>query len=232
MASATHLTLLAASWTLYGLIHSALACPASKAWFSAHFPNQFRAYRLLFNLAAGLLLVPPLWLLFSYPGAALWYWPQGLGWIADAAALAAVAGFLWSMKAYDSSEFIGFRQLRQPSAGLDRPAPMRLSWAHRFVRHPWYFSGLVIFWTREMNAALLLTALILTLYIVVGSRREESDLITRYGEQYREYQRRVPALIPVPWRYLSAGEAQDILNMGTKAESNRDGARGGRAGLG
>ncbi len=216
MAAATHLLLLAASWCLYGLIHSGLACPAAKFWFKTRFPHRFRAYRLLFNLVAGLLLVPPLWLLFSYPGAALWQWPQVAGWIADAAALAALAGFLWSMKIYDSGEFLGLRQLRQASSEPDRPAPLRLSRAHRLVRHPWYSFGLVILWTREMNAALLVTALILTLYIVVGSRREENDLIERYGEQYREYRRRVPAFIPTPWRYLSTREAQDILDMAGK----------------
>lgn len=211
MAASTHLALLAVSWMLYGLIHSALARPAAKAWFRARFPRQFPAYRLLFNLLAGLLLVPPLWLLFSFPGEALWRWPRVLGWIADAAALAAVAGFVWSMKIYDSGEFLGLRQLRQTSADLDRPPPLRLSLAHRFVRHPWYFFGLVIIWSREMNAALLVTAAILTLYIAAGSRREENDLVSRYGQPYREYRKRVPALIPLPWRYLSARQAQDLL---------------------
>jgi len=216
MATATHLILLGASWALYGLIHSALARPASKAWFRTRFPHRFRAYRLLFNLLAALLLGPPLWLLFSYPGEVLWRWPQGVGWFADATALAALAGFLWSMKIYDSREFLGLRQFRQTSAQPDRPAPLRLSWAHRFVRHPWYFLGLVILWTREMNAAWLVSAVILTLYILVGSRREENDLVARYGEQYREYRKRVPALIPLPWRYLSARQAQDILDMAGK----------------
>jgi protein-S-isoprenylcysteine O-methyltransferase Ste14 len=216
MTAANHLVLLAIAWAVYGLIHSGLACPASKTWFRRRFPSRFRAYRLLFNLIAGLLLVPPLWLLFSYPGPALWQWPPVAGWIADAAALAALAGFLWSMKIYDSGEFLGLRQLRQAALEPDRPAPLRLSPAHRLVRHPWYFFGLVILWTREMNAALLVTALILTLYIVVGSRREETDLIARYGEQYREYRRRVPSLIPLPWRYLNARQAQEILNMADK----------------
>jgi protein-S-isoprenylcysteine O-methyltransferase Ste14 len=216
MTAATHLTLLAASWILYGSIHTGLACPASKAWFRTRFPHRFGAYRLLFNLLAALLLVPPLWLLFSYPGAALWRWPPAMGQIADAAAVAAVIGFLWSMKVYDSGEFIGFRQLGQTPAAPEWAPPLRLSWAHRFVRHPWYFFGLVIFWTREMNAAFLVTALILTLYIVLGSRREETDLIARYGEAYREYRRRVPALFPLPWRHLSTRQAQDILDMARK----------------
>jgi protein-S-isoprenylcysteine O-methyltransferase Ste14 len=213
MPDSGHLILLAASWAVYGLIHSALACPAGKAWFQAHFARQFRAYRLLFNGLAVLLLAPPLWLLFSYPGETLWHWPTAIGWVADAAALAAAGGFLWSMKIYDSSAFLGLKQLRQTSPELELPAPLRLSWAHRFVRHPWYFFGLVIIWTREMNAALLVSAVVLTLYTVIGSRREEQDLVSSYGAAYREYRKRVPALIPLPWRYLSARQAEDILNI-------------------
>lgn len=216
MTAVTHLTLLAVSWVLYAAVHSALASRTGKTWARSRFPNRFAAYRLLFNVAAVVLLAPPLWLLYSYPGTPLWRWPPALGWIADGAALAATFGFVWTMRVYDSAEFLGLRQLRQSVADVLHPAPLRLSWAHRFVRHPWYFFGLVILWTREMNAALLLTAVILSLYLAVGSRREESDLIARYGEQYREYRKRVPGLFPLPWRFLSARQAQDILNMAGK----------------
>ncbi len=93
---------------------------------------------------------------------------------------------------------------------------MRLSTAHRFVRHPWYFLGLIIIWTREMNTAFLLTAVILTLYLLLGSRLEENKLLARYGDQYRRYQVSVPTLIPRPWRYLSRQQAEEILDMADK----------------
>lgn len=216
MTAGTHLTLLAASWILYALIHTVLASRTGKSWFQSRFPGKFPVYRLLFNVVAILLLVLPLWLLYSYPGTPLWRWPPILGWLADGAALAAALGFLWTMRVYDSAEFLGLRQLRRSTADILRPTPLRLSWAHRFVRHPWYFFGLVILWTREMNAALLVTALILTLYLAAGSRREESDLIERYGDQYREYRKQVPGLFPLPWRFLSARQARDIVRMADK----------------
>lgn len=224
MTPAVHLILLTLAWSLYGLVHSGLASPFSKAWFRTHFPRRFPAYRLIFNIIAVVLLVPPLWLLFSYAGEPLWQWPRAVRWFADAAALAAAAGFLWTFRIYDGGELLGIAQLRrarqevgEQTPVLDR-APMQLSWAHRFVRHPWYFFGLVIVWTREMNAALLITAGCLTIYLLLGSRREERDLIARYGERYRYYRERVPALIPSPWRYLSREQADRLRRAPAETE--------------
>jgi methanethiol S-methyltransferase len=225
MSPAAHLMLLAAAWILYGLIHSFLAGHACKAWVRKRFPAGFRAYRLTFNLVALMLLSAPLALLFSYPGEPLWRWPGIWGWLTDAAALAAIAGFIATYRIYDTGEFLGISQLRKASAALDDQAPMCVSWAHRFVRHPWYFLGLVVIWTREMNAALLVSAVILTLYVLIGSRLEERKLVSLYGEQYRDYQQRVPGLIPLPWRHLSKREADQLTSnrrsAGRKSETRR-----------
>ncbi len=211
MPAPTHLTLLASAWILYAAIHSILASNACKSWFQMHFPEGFRAYRLTFNLGSILLLIPPLWLLFTYPGEPLWQWPVVVGWIMNVAALAAVAGFFTTLSSYDMAEFIGTRQLADRNDSINDQAPMGLSWAHRFVRHPWYFFGLIIIWTREMDAALLLSAVILTLYLIVGSRLEEKKLVLLYGDTYRRYMQRVPGLIPLPWRYLRRSQVQEIL---------------------
>ena len=78
---------------------------------------------------------------------------------------------------------------------------------HRFVRHPWYTLGLVLIWTRDMNAASFVSAEAITLYFVIGSRFEEHKLVAEFGDRYREYQRKVPRLIPLPWRVLSRDDA-------------------------
>lgn len=213
MNPVTQLTLLAICWILYGIIHSVLASRACKGWFKAQFPDRFRVYRLGFNLFSVALLVPPLWLMFTYPGESLWHWPPAAGWLLNLAALAALAGFIAMMGSYDTREFFGFKQLRNKTTEVDDQAPMSLSWAHRFVRHPWYFFGLVLIWTREMNAALLLSAIILTLYLVAGSRLEEHKLVLLYGEPYRRYMQRVPSLIPLPWRYLRRWQVSEILGV-------------------
>ena len=147
--------------------------------------------RLLYNAIALATLAGPLALLSAAAGPALWTMPGLLAWVADAAAIAALAGFLWTLRWYDGRAFLG---LRTPSGATG----LVISPLHRWVRHPWYSLALVLVWTREMDAAWLVSALVLTLYLVVGSRHEESGLLREHGEAYREYASRVPALLP--WR--------------------------------
>lgn len=210
MSDTLHLALLGFSWVLYAVLHSLLAATAAKKAFRQRFPRRYPTYRLAYNLLAGILLIPPLWLLASYTGATLWHWPVPLNWLANTVALLAVAGFAWSLRYYDTAEFLGTRQLNSAGSTLQDQAPLTLSPLHRWVRHPWYFLGLMIIWTREMNAALLLSALLLTLYLVVGSRLEDRKLIALYGTAYKRYRDRVPGLLPLPWRYLSSKDAADI----------------------
>ena len=87
---------------------------------------------------------------------------------------------------------------------------LRLSPLHRYVRHPWYSAALVWVWTRDMDPARLLSALLISAYLVFGSRLEEAKLIIEFGEAYRRYRARVPGLVPLPWKTISAREAARI----------------------
>jgi protein-S-isoprenylcysteine O-methyltransferase Ste14 len=199
------------TWILYGLLHSLAASLKFKHYVANHWPQYMPLYRLMFNLLASVALLPPLLLIYLWRGPYLWQW-SGIGvFIANGLALLALAGFAWSLRYYDGSEFLGLRQWRERARQVEGQERFYISPLHRFVRHPWYCLGLVIIWTRDMDAVFLISSLMMTGYFVVGSRLEELKLMVYHGDRYRAYRDRVPALLPLPWRYLRKSEAEELM---------------------
>jgi protein-S-isoprenylcysteine O-methyltransferase Ste14 len=109
--------------------------------------------------------------------------------------------------------FLGWEQWKNRHEGTENPDQLFISTMHRFVRHPWYFFILVILWTQDMYLSQFVTYWLITLYLIVGSYLEERKLIAQYGEIYRVYCKKVPGLIPLPWRWMSREEARELLTL-------------------
>ena len=195
------LLLLALAWTGYFVLHSWLASLSTKAWVAQRWPGYEKRYRLMYNLLATLLLVPLLIATESASDHWLWRWQGPWAWAAHGVTLLTLSGFVWSSRVYDMREFLGLAPRK-----ADAAPRLGLSPLHRFVRHPWYFLGLVWLWTRDMDSARLVAALVISGYLWFGSRLEERKLLEELGPIYRDYCARVPGLLPRPWRFLSRAE--------------------------
>ena len=207
------LLILAFVWLVYFLLHSLFASLSLKRRVAEKFPAVSRYYRIAFNILAIVLIIPPLWLMHSLAGEVLWQW-KGVGlYLSNFLGLLALIGFVWSMRYYDGMGFLGVRQVGSANAHVEDQEKFCLSPLHRFVRHPWYFLAIVFIWSRDMDAAFLLSAVFITLYFIVGSWFEEKKLLVFHGEVYRRYQRYVPGLFPLPWRYLTKAKRNELLSQ-------------------
>jgi len=201
-------------WLAYFAVHSVLASLMVKRFVAGHWPHAMPWYRLFFNSLAVLLLAVPLWLTLHGQAVSLWQWRGPWQWLSGLLSVVALTGLVFSLRYYDGQEFIGLRQLHKRLMAVEDQEHFQLSPLHRYVRHPWYFLALVLIWTRDMDSLWLVSATMMSLYFIVGSRLEEQKLIEYHGDVYRRYRQQVPALFPLPWRHLSrAGE--QALRHGT-----------------
>lgn len=199
------------AWLAYAVVHSWLASLRLKKFVASRWPQHMPAYRLVYNGLAMLLLIPPIWLSFTLPGPQLWRFSGAAWWAANGLALLALLGVFWSLRAYDQDEFLGLRQWRDKETAVEDREGFYISSMHRFVRHPWYSLSLVLIWTRDMDLAFFVSGVMMTLYLIIGARLEEQKLMVYHGERYRRYRKLVPGLIPLPWRYLSRMQAEELL---------------------
>ena len=190
-AAAIDLALIA----LFGLQHSVMARQGVKQRLAAIVPAHLQraVYVLATCLVLALLVIAwqPLpgvvWQAGGVAAAALWLL-YGLGWLV----------VLASTYMIDHLELFGLAQAVRHWQRRAAPADdFRTPYLYRYVRHPLYFGLLVVFWaTPAMTLGHLLFAAGMTAYILIGVVYEERDLVAQFGQRYRAYSARVPALIP------------------------------------
>lgn len=181
---------------LFGLQHSVMARQGFKRWLATMMPVHL--HRAVYVLASSIMLLPLILLWQPLPDI-VWQYsdpvPVALLWLAYATGWLLLVASTFMI---DHFELFGLAQPFRDWRGLP-PAKdeFRTSYLYRYVRHPIYSGWLVIFWaTPQMSAGHLLFAIGMTAYILVGIAYEERDLLALFGNHYREYRAKVPALIP------------------------------------
>jgi protein-S-isoprenylcysteine O-methyltransferase Ste14 len=182
--------LLGFAWIIYFFIHSFLASNEVKLTVEKGFSGLFSYYRILYNFIAIAGLIPLLYLSVLIPDpyflSLIWLSPIGYVLI-----LAGLILLYLAFNAFDGAEFLGLKREIKPE--------LVLSGMYRYVRHPLYFATVILIlglFLLVPTQKMLLVLLISYSYILIGYRLEERKLVAVFGEEYREYQKKVKALIP------------------------------------
>jgi protein-S-isoprenylcysteine O-methyltransferase Ste14 len=182
---------------LFAVQHSIMARPSFKAWWTRLVPASIErsTYVMLSNVVLVLLYwqwrtMPAVVWDVRLPAARLVLWTLFcLGWAIALAATFMVSHF----------DLFGLRQVflawrGKPYTHIGFHARM----LYRLVRHPLMLGFVIVFWAvPTMTAGHLLFSVAMTGYILVATHLEEHDLVEALGEQYRDYRRRVPMLLPL-----------------------------------
>lgn len=187
-----NLTLIA----LFALQHSVMARPWFKSWWTRYVPESIERSTYLVMATAVLCLLlwqwqpigPILWKVQHPWGRIALYGLSGCGWL-----MVLVATFL-----IDHFDLFGLRHVWLYFRGREyTPMEFVTPGPYRIVRHPMYVGLLLAFWAAPtMTVGHLIFSLGMSIYVLLAIRWEERDLVQTLGDEYADYQKKVPMLLP------------------------------------
>ncbi|WP_275835460.1 hypothetical protein [Roseisolibacter sp. H3M3-2] len=203
------------------MLHSALADRRAKEAFARRFGTRARDawYRPLFNAQA----------VVATAALAAWAWRQpdrtlyatrgplrallrvgqlaGLALGASALREAGVARFAGVPGAWDWVRGAPVRPPMEAQGPTDRDdGVLRTGGAFARVRHPLNTAFAVVLWcSPRMTVNLAAVSAVSTIYLLVGSVREEQRLLQRHGDAYEAYRGGRPFLVPLLSNYQENG---------------------------
>lgn len=179
----------------FGVQHSVMARPGFKRRWTKVVPQSIERSTYVSTTALVMFLL--FWQWRTMP-AVVW----DVSWRPGSLVLQLLFWLGWATVMINHFDLFGLRQVYlawrgEPYTDIGFRTPL----LYRLVRHPLLLGFIVAFWAGPaMTAGHLLFAVVMTGYILIAVRFEERDLTADLGDQYRDYRRRVPRLVPCPRR--------------------------------
>ncbi len=181
---------------LFGLQHSVMARKPFKKWFGRNISPTIERSTYLLTSAVCLGLLMWCWqslpvTIFDLRGSLAGAFLTGiycLGWLIGLSSTFMINH--WDLFGLRQA-WSNFRNRRGRRYTFQTPL------FYQFVRHPIYTGWLLIHWaTPFLSLDHLVLAGAMTIYILIAMGYEEKDLVSSFGDRYRNYKTKVPALIP------------------------------------
>jgi methanethiol S-methyltransferase len=181
-------------WSVYCILHSLMASSGFKQKLVSLLGTRFKYYRLFYTLFAFLFLVFILYYQFNIETSRAF---ESSYYTRLAGILFGISGLIimiTCIKKYFMSLSGLLSLVKETSYNT-----LIITGIHKYVRHPLYLGTFGFIWGAFLCYpfwTILIADTIITLYTLIAIRFEEDKLVKEYGNSYKEYQQRVPKLIP------------------------------------
>jgi len=181
---------LTVGWLVYFTLHSLLAADSTKEFAKRLTGSLFRFYRLAFSIFSTGGLVALLFLGASIPATYFFERTELLRYVSLMFTTFGVMTIRLAFKQFEFKSFVGF--------STETPA-LKREGILKHVRHP-IISGILLvtigYFIFIPNLPSLVSCVCILIYVPIGVWLEEKKLIRMFGEDYLQYKRDVPAIIP------------------------------------
>jgi methanethiol S-methyltransferase len=188
-------------WISYCALHSALITPKVTNFFKYKLGESYRFYRLSYNIFALVSLIPVMFFTNSMRQTPFFIWDGYLLPVRYLLLAVGVLLFYAGARQYDMSTFLGIKQIRRTVNHnlINATGKLTSSGILGVVRHPFYVAIFPLIWATDLDVTIFVVNCILSIYVIIGTILEERKLIKEFGDEYREYQRKVSMLFPLKW---------------------------------
>ncbi|NOY67877.1 MAG: isoprenylcysteine carboxylmethyltransferase family protein [Deltaproteobacteria bacterium] len=180
---------------IFFIQHSIMARKGARDILTEFIPDVY--YNAFYSVISGVTLILVLILWQGAPRiiagtSGIYYWMMRLMFVM------AIAGFAWGANSLGALDPFGVRDIkRHLKNSKPKPLPFMMKGAYRLVRHPFYLFSILMIWAcPELTADRLLFNILWSAWICIGAVLEEGNLVLEFGEQYLDYQSKVPMIIP------------------------------------
>jgi len=195
------LIFLAVLWISYFFIHSFLISHKILNFFELRIGRYFKYYRLAYNFVSIIFLMPVVYYTWQVKQQSFFVWTNAFLPIKYLLVLLGIMLLYLGARKYSMKHFLGIVQLKNSVRYglLNNTGKLDKSGILGIIRHPFYAAVFPLIWSRNMDFSVLVTNIIFTVYVLVGTRLEERKLIKEYGVDYLDYKKEVSMYFPYKW---------------------------------
>ncbi len=193
--------ILALIWITFCALHSALISVTVTAYLHRKLGNTYRFYRLFYNIFSIVTLIPVIIFSLSIKQEPFFAWDGYLLLVKYLLLFTGIFCFVMGARHYNFGQFSGLAQIKEGTSHnlINDYGKLSSDGILGAVRHPFYAGTFPLLWSGDLDVTALITNIILSIYVLIGTLLEERKLILEFGDAYRQYQQSVSMLFPFLW---------------------------------